>query len=74
MRQFFQPCFWRFLIFHPQSIVRNKPNLDCFQHMYGRSDAENFSSVCLVVCEIYNSNSKSVNICKYKVREYWLLL
>ena len=32
-------------------ILRNEPNLDCFQHMYRRGDAENFGSVCLMVRE-----------------------
>ena len=35
----------------PNLIVRNEPNLDCFQGKYGRSDAENIGSVCLMVRE-----------------------
>ena len=32
-------------------VVRNEPNLDCFQGKYRRSDAENIGSVCLMVRE-----------------------
>ena len=35
----------------PNLVVRNKPNLDCFQGKYRRSDAENVGSVCLMVRE-----------------------
>ena len=35
----------------PNLVVRNKPNLDCFQGKYRRSDAENIGSVCLMVGE-----------------------
>ena len=35
----------------PNLVVRNEPNLDCFQEKYRRSDAENFGSVCLMVRE-----------------------
>ena len=38
-------------------MVGNEPNLDCFQHTYKWSDAENFSSVCLVVCEKIGSQT-----------------
>ena len=34
----------------PNLVVRNKPNLDCFQGKYRRSDAVNIGSVCLTVC------------------------
>ena len=30
-------------------IVRNEPNLDCFQHKYRRSYAENLGSLCFMV-------------------------
>ena len=35
----------------PNLVVRNEPNLDCFQGKYRRSDAENIGSVCLMVRE-----------------------
>ena len=35
----------------PNIVVRNEPNLDCFQGKYGRSDAENIGFVCLMVRE-----------------------
>ena len=35
----------------PNLVVRNKPNLDCFQGKYRRSDAGNIGSVCLMVRE-----------------------
>ena len=35
----------------PNLVVRNEPNLDCFQGKYRRSDAENIGSVCLMVGE-----------------------
>ena len=37
--------------------VRNELNLDCFQHMYRQSDAENFSSVRLMVREKIGSQT-----------------
>ena len=43
---------------YPQRIVGNEPNLeDCFQHMYRRSDAETFGSVCLMVREKIGSQT-----------------
>ena len=42
------PCFLQLSL---KRIVRNEPNLDGFQHIYRRSDAENFGSVCLMVRE-----------------------
>ena len=35
----------------PNLVVRNEPNLKCFQRKYRRSDAENIGSVCLMVRE-----------------------
>ena len=35
----------------PNLVVRNKPNLVCFQGKYRRSDAENIGSVCSMVRE-----------------------
>ena len=37
------------LLCYPQRFVGNKPNLYCFQHMYRRSDADNFGSVRFLV-------------------------
>ena len=49
MRCFFPGAFFKF---HPQRIIRrNEPNLDCFQHTYRQSDAENFGFVCVMVRE-----------------------
>ena len=40
-----------FFIMFPQRIVRNEPNLDCFQHMFDRSDDENVGSFfCISYC------------------------
>ena len=49
--------FSSFLLFYPQRIVGNEPKLDCFQHMYRRSDAENFGSVRLMVREKIDSQT-----------------
>ena len=57
MRRFFSLVFSVFFTFYPQRIVGNKPNLDGFQHMYRQSDAENFSSVCLMVHEKIGSQT-----------------
>ena len=35
----------------PNLVVRNEPNLDCFQGKYRRSDAETIGSVCLMARE-----------------------
>ena len=35
----------------PNLVVRNKPNLDCIQGKYRRSDAENLGSLCFIVLE-----------------------
>ena len=43
--------------FHPRRIVRNEPNLDCFQHEYTQIDAENFGSVCFMVREKIDSRT-----------------
>ena len=47
----FSSSFFAFSIVYPQRMVGNEPNLDSFQHTYRWSDAENFSSVCLLVRE-----------------------
>ena len=45
---------------YPQCIVKNKPNLDCFQHKYWKSEAENFGSVCLMVCKKIDAQTERV--------------
>ena len=58
MRRFFSLVFDVLKkIFYPQSIDGNESNLDHFQHIYRRSDAENISSVRLVVCEEISSQT-----------------
>ena len=41
----------------PKRVVRNKPNLDCFQEKYSRSDAENLGSLCFIVHEKIDSQT-----------------
>ena len=40
-----------------KGIVRNEPNLECFQHTYRRSDAENLGSWCFMIHEKIDSQT-----------------
>ena len=46
----------------PNLVVRNKPNLDCFQGKYRRSDAENIGSVFFTVREKIGLHANLDNI------------
>ena len=49
-----------------ESIVRYEPNLDCSQHKYKRSYAENLGSLCFMVYEKIESRTDGQTQLTYK--------
>ena len=45
-----------------ERIVRNEPNLDCFQHKYRRSDAKNLGSLCFMVHEKIDRHGENMSV------------